>query len=91
MRPEDTRKKPEGGRIKAERNRKCPAGVPLQGRGRGFGPGARKIGAEVSRLGWAWVLLYGEERKMARTGATIDGVYAGGAPREVKGSGAGDD
>ena len=42
MRPEGTRKKPESARINAQRIRKCPAGVPLQGRGRGFGAGGRK-------------------------------------------------
>ncbi len=91
MRPEGTRKKPESARINAQRIRKCPAGVPLQGRGRGFGAGGRKNAAEVSRVGWAWVSVYGEGREMARTGATIDGVYGGGALGEVKGSGAGED
>ncbi len=79
MRPEDSRKKPEDARIKAQRTRNVSRRCPASGPGRGFGPGARKIAAEVSRVGWAWVLVYGEGREMARTGATIDGVYAGGA------------
>jgi hypothetical protein len=37
----------------------------------------------------AWVLLYGEGERLPSTAATIDGVYEGGPPGEVRGQGQG--
>jgi len=53
--------------------------------GRGFGPGARKFAPKLGEIGCAWVSLYGVGRKIARTAATIDGVYEGRPPGEGEG------
>ena len=90
-RPQGARMKPQGARRKPQRTRMERQVYRWGAAGRGFGPGARKIAPYLGGVGCAWVSQYGAGREIARTAATIDGVYEGGPPGEVEGLGAADD